>query len=58
MRHIADLQDQIQRFMEFLLQISRIINTTVKHSDSVYEVVQDKGSFGDVDIKKVSLVCS
>jgi hypothetical protein len=53
MRQLAELQSQIQSFMDFLVQISTIIDQTVKRSKHVYATAEDTDGLIDQDIKDV-----
>jgi len=51
--HLAELQAQIKSFMDFLGEISTIVDQTVERSDLVYETAEDTDGLVDPDVKKV-----
>lgn len=57
MRQLTELQSQIQSFMDFLAQISTIIDQTVKRSKHVYATAEDTDGLMDQDIKDVRGLC-
>jgi hypothetical protein len=52
-RHLAELQTQIKSFMDFLGDISTIVDQTVERSDLVYETAEDTDGVMNPDVKKV-----
>jgi hypothetical protein len=50
---VTELQQLIGNFMRFLLDISNIIDYTVKRSKRVYEAVGDKEGWADPLAKEV-----
>lgn len=55
---VMELQELVKRFMNFLLDINRVINYTVKRSKRVYSGFKRKNGFVDPKIKRVSLLTS
>lgn len=50
---IAELQQLIENFVQYLLDISDHINSTVRRFKFVYDTVKDKESVADPMVKKV-----
>jgi hypothetical protein len=52
-RHLAELQTQIKSFMDFLGDISTIVDHTVDHSNLVYGAAEDTDNVMNPDVKEV-----
>jgi hypothetical protein len=52
-QHLTELQYQIKSFLDFLGNISKIIDETVESSEFVYDTAEDTDGLTDRSIKKV-----
>ncbi|KAE8384245.1 hypothetical protein BDV23DRAFT_177207 [Aspergillus alliaceus] len=57
-RRVTELQGHIEKFMEFLYEMNKIISKTVQHSRKAYSGFKKKNTFVDSGIKTVSFFIS